>query len=266
VDKIILYIAQNFRANLNLKHLAEKASLSEFHFQKEFKKKEGVSPQKYIEKLRLEYATHLLTINPNVKKINLAFESGFSSPTSFNRSFSKHFGTNPSEYAKSLQIDKGRKDNKLKEQINLSNDNAVFEVAYFPNTFLATHIITPQQDQIQRYLTQKANASLVYGVYLDAPPHKPIEECRYLIGNSVMDKEQSNYLIESGYYAKFSVNGNWEETLHKAQTVFSQIMVMNYRIKEPIAFEQIEAFNNNRMHYSQIKRMAFIPIEKQQDM
>ncbi|BDX37583.1 hypothetical protein CYCD_09380 [Tenuifilaceae bacterium CYCD] len=52
----------------------------------------------YINGLRVNYACNLL-INDNKKTVlEILYESGFNSKTSFNTSFKKHTGLNPSEY------------------------------------------------------------------------------------------------------------------------------------------------------------------------
>jgi AraC-like DNA-binding protein len=55
----------------------------------------------YIRKLRIEKATHLLS-DPSLSLGEIAYLTGFSDQSHFNRIFKKHTGSTPSEYRKSL--------------------------------------------------------------------------------------------------------------------------------------------------------------------
>ena len=87
IEKAIIFIAQNFAERIAVKDLAKVANLSEFHFFRLFKKHLGISPQRYLEKLRLEHACHLMVLYPNWSVTQIAFECGFSSPSYFNQVF-----------------------------------------------------------------------------------------------------------------------------------------------------------------------------------
>lgn len=76
IAKAIVYINEHFREQPDLKQLAEKIHLSEFHFQRLFKKWAGVSPKKFLEYISVEHAKALLKRSATVAEAT--FETGLS--------------------------------------------------------------------------------------------------------------------------------------------------------------------------------------------
>jgi len=56
IAEAIGYIKDNFKTQPGLEKVAEKISLSPFHFQKMFTDWAGVSPKKFLQYLTVEYA------------------------------------------------------------------------------------------------------------------------------------------------------------------------------------------------------------------
>jgi AraC-like DNA-binding protein len=66
-----------------------------------FKQSFGVSPQRYQNDRRIEYAKRLLA-NPDLSVTEVALQVGFGSSTSFAAAFRKVTGLSPSTYSRSL--------------------------------------------------------------------------------------------------------------------------------------------------------------------
>ena len=94
------FINNNFRTqSISIPMLADLCGFSEVYLRKMFLKEFGISPNKYIKRLRLEYAEQLLmsgmyTVN------EVCYSSGFNDESYFNREFKKHFGHPPKAYVK----------------------------------------------------------------------------------------------------------------------------------------------------------------------
>ena len=91
------YLEENFNSpTLTNKILADKCKISEVYFRKLFKKLNGVSPQKYIINLKLEFAFHLLGSNLySVSEVSQ--KSGFQDTKYFSRIFKKRYGYSPKD-------------------------------------------------------------------------------------------------------------------------------------------------------------------------
>lgn len=84
--------------SLNLKELSHSLDVHPAYLSREFSKYfENLSFGDYIRKLRIEKAVHLLQGSEHSLS-EIAYLTGFSDQSHFNRTFKKHTGKNPSEY------------------------------------------------------------------------------------------------------------------------------------------------------------------------
>jgi transcriptional regulator GlxA family with amidase domain len=91
----------NLHRRIRLAELAKAANLSASRFSHFFKTQTGLSPGKYLRRLRMEKARHLLaTTLLNVKEVMAM--AGYHSKSLFVRHFRRSFGLSPSEYRKSV--------------------------------------------------------------------------------------------------------------------------------------------------------------------
>ena len=87
---------------LSLKELSQSLNVHPSYLSREFSKYfDDLSFGNYIRKLRIEKAIHLLNESKH-SLAEIAYLTGFSDQSHFNRIFKKHTGKNPSEYRKSL--------------------------------------------------------------------------------------------------------------------------------------------------------------------
>lgn len=96
-DQVIQYIQQHIGETILLKDLAKLVNLSEYYFAHIFKKQTGYAPVEYILKSRLEKARILLVYSQ--KSVSeIAYEVGYSSPSSFINIFTRKIGFSPRVY------------------------------------------------------------------------------------------------------------------------------------------------------------------------
>jgi len=95
--RITDWMAEHMAEEFSLARLAEQAGMSEFHFNRLFKRATGVPPSQYQIKLRMDAARRLLR---ETKKsvITIAIEVGYSNPSHFARLFRKETGLSPTDY------------------------------------------------------------------------------------------------------------------------------------------------------------------------
>jgi AraC family transcriptional regulator len=91
------WMAEHMTEEFSLARLAEQAGMSEFHFNRLFKRATGIPPSQYQIRLRLDAARRLLR---ETKKsvITIANEVGYSNPSHFAQLFRKETGLSPTDY------------------------------------------------------------------------------------------------------------------------------------------------------------------------
>lgn len=101
-----LYISQNCTKALTLNDISQQMCVSKFHFSRLFKTYTNMTFIDFLTSERIKRAESLIS-NPKAQMIDIAFDSGFSSVSSFNRAFKKMKGVSPSEFRKTLISDNG---------------------------------------------------------------------------------------------------------------------------------------------------------------
>ena len=90
-------IKNNIYSNLSIKDFAILCNMSLSSFKRKFTKVYSESPNKYIQRMKLEKATKLL-LNTDLLISEIAYECNFDTISSFNRSFKLQFKISPTEY------------------------------------------------------------------------------------------------------------------------------------------------------------------------
>ncbi len=93
------WMAEHLTEDFNLARLAEQVGMSEFHFNRLFKRATGVPPSQYLIKLRIDAAKRLLR-ETSRSVITIANDVGYSNPSHFARVFRKDTGHSPKDYRK----------------------------------------------------------------------------------------------------------------------------------------------------------------------
>jgi signal transduction histidine kinase/DNA-binding response OmpR family regulator len=83
---------------LQVGDLVEAAAMSERQLFREIKRLTGLTPNQYIQEVRLQKARHLLQHRAYGTLSEVAYAVGFETPSYFTRVFEQHFGKHPSEY------------------------------------------------------------------------------------------------------------------------------------------------------------------------
>lgn len=76
IERAILYLEQNYRQQPDLKQLARGAGLSEFHFQRLFRRWAGISPKRFVQYLTAGHAARVL--RESRTNLDAAYEAGLS--------------------------------------------------------------------------------------------------------------------------------------------------------------------------------------------
>jgi AraC-like DNA-binding protein len=96
ISKAVNAIHENPNQQWSLESLADEANMSRSRFAEYFKKKVGISPMNYLSEWRINLATKYLMDGVPIKKLHSSL--GYSSPTSFARTFQQRMGMTPKEW------------------------------------------------------------------------------------------------------------------------------------------------------------------------
>jgi AraC family transcriptional regulator len=97
VQRAIDHIAANLDVAIDLKSLADQASLSPFHFHRVFRGMVGETPLELIRRLRLERAAWRLARETSAVT-EMAFDAGYETHEAFTRAFHACYGTSPTGF------------------------------------------------------------------------------------------------------------------------------------------------------------------------
>jgi AraC family transcriptional regulator len=97
IHRVLDYISTNIAKEISVAELARVAALSTFHFARMFTRAIGISPHRYISRLRLQNAMDEIAAG-GLPLVQIAFNAGFSSQASFTRAFHRAKGMTPAEY------------------------------------------------------------------------------------------------------------------------------------------------------------------------
>lgn len=97
--RIFSFVENHFVEDCSLDSLSKHLGYDYSYLSRVFKKIVGISFNSYVNHYRLSHACYLMD-NTQLPIIQCAFESGYSSVRSFNRSFKVYFGLTPAQYRK----------------------------------------------------------------------------------------------------------------------------------------------------------------------
>ncbi len=99
LNDILFYIEENFDKDLQLETVAQHFSYSKYHFSKLFNQLLGIHFENYINMVRTQNVIYLIK-ERHYALIDAIFESGFSSVSTFYRTFKKQYNCGVKSYLK----------------------------------------------------------------------------------------------------------------------------------------------------------------------
>jgi len=101
VNRVLDYLDSNYAKEVDVASLAGIANFSPYHFHRIFRAIVREPLNKYVQRIRIEKAAHLLAYQSDKSITDISGECGFSSPATFARVFKEYFGINATEWRKS---------------------------------------------------------------------------------------------------------------------------------------------------------------------
>jgi len=96
IEKAIEFLAENYHQQPSLDEVARSVNLSEFHFQRLFRRWAGISPKRLVQFLTLEHAKQALEESRSV--LDAAYDAGLSSPSRLHDLFVTAEAMTPGEF------------------------------------------------------------------------------------------------------------------------------------------------------------------------
>ncbi len=96
VEQAIRFLEDNYQNQPDLKEIADRLNLSEYHFQRLFRRWAGISPKRFLQFLTVEHAKDLLEESRSL--LAVAYETGLSSPGRLHDLFINVEAVTPGEY------------------------------------------------------------------------------------------------------------------------------------------------------------------------
>lgn len=100
-ERILQIVSERYREPLRIPEIARSLQVSRTHVMRQFRKMTGMSVLEYITQRRVSCAQRLLATTDG-RALDIAYESGFNSPTRFHACFKRIVGQSPARYRRSM--------------------------------------------------------------------------------------------------------------------------------------------------------------------
>jgi transcriptional regulator GlxA family with amidase domain len=97
------FAVEHLASDLSVEALAARAHMSPRHFARSFRAETGITPARYVERLRLEAARRALE-DTREPLAQVAADCGFGTPETMRRTFLRALGVGPAEYRRRFQV------------------------------------------------------------------------------------------------------------------------------------------------------------------
>lgn len=104
IKRAIHYMRENLDNPIDVDQLASRVGLSRAHFFTQFRRCTHVTPNVFLNTLRMEFAVKRLGRNRSTVLSELSLDLGFSAQSHFTRFFRHHLGITPSEYRQIVDV------------------------------------------------------------------------------------------------------------------------------------------------------------------
>lgn len=91
------FLVNHYRQKLTLQDIADHVGMSPYHLERVFQQETSETPRSYLEKIRVDKAAYLL-LTTNHTNLEICYEVGFQSPSSFYKVFRQLTKYSPSQY------------------------------------------------------------------------------------------------------------------------------------------------------------------------
>ena len=229
-NDIMYYVYTHIETNIDIEELSIDLKVSKFHMHRIFKEAFGKNIYESIKSIRLQKASNLLLTNKYSTISNIVNLCGYSSQSSFIKTFKERFEMTPKDWRNGGYKDYSRKilqqsKRAMESKADFSDMTPtivkmpVFESFYIRNKGYNSNIKETWQKLQTWILTNNITNYKQIALFHDNPTITPLNDCQY-IGCVVVDNPQKvksdrlpNFKISDGVYAKFDLKGKTGDVL-----------------------------------------------------
>jgi AraC family transcriptional regulator len=247
INTVIHYISEHLNENLSLEQLARIAFFSQYHFHRLFSSIMNETPADFVLRLRLEKAANILAQDRPQSITEIAYNSGFSSPSVFSRAFVKHFGVSASKWRKKCKTKSKKREELLFSTVYFSNKKQkevqkrkmnievktmpAWHVAYVANMHgYKMENISHAWELLFRWAGAHEllnDKTVVLGMSFDNPDITPEDKCRYYAcivvpPETTVSREIAFMDIAGGKYAVFRFEGKSKDINGTYKKLYSE--------------------------------------------
>ncbi|HFU76033.1 MAG TPA: AraC family transcriptional regulator [Arcobacter sp.] len=240
IEKVITYIETHLDETMHLEELAKIASYSPYHFARIFKQETGENIAAMVKRLKLAQGIKQL-LNLDMPITEVGQETGYETPSSFNKVFKQTFNCSPSEYRKQRRATLQEAKKKLKgkpEIISLEERYIVCyrelgeygEAAYKAWRTLLTYLMSHQHEFPFPIILEEVER---FGICYDLPDITQEHLMRYeacvVIPEKLMNLPQGFYIksIPKGRYAKYIYQGSYDDLYEVSPRFYGWVQEQN---------------------------------------
>lgn len=237
IEKTIKYIESNLNEYMDIEKLAKVAGYSPYHFSRIFKQATGENIASMIKRLRLALSVKQL-LNLEMSITEVGQETGYETPSSFNKVFKQTFGCSPSEYRKQRQeyLKKAREQLDGKPEIITMKENFILcfreQGEYGAAAYKAWKTLLTYMSLYQQELLLAENAQR-FGMCYDLPDITQEQLMRYeacvTIAHKIDNLPEGFYIkkIPKGRYAKYRYQGSYDELYEVSSHFYGWVQEQN---------------------------------------
>lgn len=233
------YIYEYIDTDINIDDLALKFGISKFHFHKIFKEVMGINIYETIKSNRLQKASNLLLTNKYSTITEIANMCGYSSQTSFIRSFKQRFNQTPKEWRKGGYKEYSKSILKNSE-ISFENSDFIMNepkivktkarrMYYIRNKGYLDDEVKKVWQKLQAWIyTNDIKEYDQIAIYHDNPAITSPKDCFYVAGiipEEEKDLSSTNlpyFYTPADLYATFEIKGKKGDVLRFIQWVYHE--------------------------------------------
>lgn len=237
-NDIMYYIYTHIDTNIDIEELSIDLGISKFHMHRIFKDAFGKNIYESVKSIRLQKASNLLLTNKYSTISNVANLCGYSSQSSFIKTFKDRFEMTPKQWKNGGYKEYSNKilqqsPKAMSSKANFDIKPTIVKMPKMKSFYIRNqgYNISIQETWQKLHVWTLSNDIKNYqeiALFHDNPTITPLNECQYIACVVIDEIEEvksdrlPNFLISDGIYAKFDLKGKHGDVLKLIHWVYHE--------------------------------------------